>query len=169
VKPATSTIVDEREPQVEDLWSAIAHIPGFGEDQARNKTVAAQPVILKALAKITFDLLFSNRRPENGEELFADLLARLSTVDFSHDNPMWRYYQLSDEERLALSLTGLAEYLPDAGADVPEANRDVGAYQGGLMRFGAKHNDIYPILADMIRWKLKLPSRRSPEAVAEAA
>jgi hypothetical protein len=27
------------------------------------------------------------------------------------------------------------------------------------MRFGNKHNDIYPILADMIRWKLDLPNR----------
>jgi hypothetical protein len=37
------------------------------------------------------------------------------------------------------------------------------------MRFGAKHNDIYPIVGDMIRWKLGLPSRHSSEAVAEAA
>jgi hypothetical protein len=31
--------------------------------------------------------------------------------------------------------------------------------QGGFMRFGAKHNDIFPLLADMIRWQMKLPSR----------
>jgi len=29
------------------------------------------------------------------------------------------------------------------------------------MRFGAKHDDIYPILADMIRWKLDLPNRNA--------
>ena len=28
------------------------------------------------------------------------------------------------------------------------------------MRFGAKHNDIFPIIGDMIRWKLGLLSRR---------
>jgi len=33
--------------------------------------------------------------------------------------------------------------------------------QGGFMRFGAKHNDIYPILSDMIRWATGLPSRRA--------
>ena len=27
------------------------------------------------------------------------------------------------------------------------------------MRFGAKHNDIFPLLADMIRWELNFPSR----------
>ena len=37
----------------------------------------------------------------------------------------------------------------------------MGSYQGGVMRFGAKHNDIYPILGDMIRWKLDLPSRHT--------
>jgi hypothetical protein len=26
------------------------------------------------------------------------------------------------------------------------------------MRFGAKHNDIFPLLADMIRWQMKLPA-----------
>jgi hypothetical protein len=30
-----------------------------------------------------------------------------------------------------------------------------------VFRFGAKHNDIYPILGDMIRWQLKLPSRHA--------
>jgi hypothetical protein len=29
------------------------------------------------------------------------------------------------------------------------------------MRFGAKHNDIYPILGDMIRWKIGLPNRHA--------
>jgi hypothetical protein len=33
------------------------------------------------------------------------------------------------------------------------------------MRFGAKHNDIFPILADMIRWTTGLPSRRENKDV----
>ncbi|TIN25730.1 MAG: hypothetical protein E5Y19_16990 [Mesorhizobium sp.] len=170
VKSASPSVVDEREAHVEDLWRAIASIPGFGQPQARHKTVAAQPVVLKALAKITFDLLFSNRRPDNGDALFGDFLQRITAIDFSHENMMWRYYNLSDEERASPELDGLASYLPDAGETSTEANRDIGAYQGGMMRFGAKHNDIYPILADMIRWKLKLPSRRvaDPEETGQA-
>ncbi len=162
VKSATPATVDEREGQVEDLWMAISRIPGFGQSQARTRTVAAQPVVLKALAKITYDLLFSNRRPEKGEELFSRFLENINSVDFSHENPMWRYYSLSEDERNKLGLAGLEEYLPDSGDVSAEANRDVGAYQGGIMRFGAKHNDIYPLLADMVRWKLALPSRRAP-------
>ncbi len=163
VKSATPAIVDEREAHIESLWVAIAKIPGFGESQARNKTVAAQPVVLKALAKITFDLLYSNRRPNNGEELFNKFIEELNLADFSHSNPMWRYYGMSDAERDDPILEGLADYLPDGGAVSTEANRDIGAFQGDVMRFGAKHNDIYPILADMIRWKLNLPSRRAAD------
>lgn len=29
------------------------------------------------------------------------------------------------------------------------------------MRFGAKQNDIYPVIGDMIRWKLNLPNRHA--------
>ena len=36
---------------------------------------------------------------------------------------------------------------------------DIGKFQGGFMRFGAKHNDIYPILGDMLRWSLGLANR----------
>jgi hypothetical protein len=64
---------------------------------------------------------------------------------------------MTEEERAEAGLDGVAEYLPDDGGT---ANRDVGAHQGGLMRFGAKHNDIYPILSDMVRWMVRLPPRR---------
>ena len=112
---------------------------------------------MKALAKIAYDLNFNNRRPENAEELYQTFLSGISEMDFSHENPMWRYYEMSSDERAAAGLDGLAAYLPDEGGS---ANRDVGAVQGAYFRFGAKHNDIFPILADMIRWKLDLPSRR---------
>jgi hypothetical protein len=51
----------------------------------------------------------------------------------------------------------LESYLPNEEG----GNRDIGAYNevDHLLRFGAKHNDIYPILGDMIRRKLKLPNR----------
>ncbi len=162
-RTATPIVVTERQEDVARIWEAIVALPGFGEDQAKIKTVAAQPVVLKALAKLTFDLLYSNRRPDNGRELFDGLVANLEQVGFSHDNLMWRYYQLPENERSQAELAGLSTYLPDGGKDTPESNRDLGAFQGGIMRFGAKHNDIYPILADMIRWKMGLPSRHAVE------
>ncbi len=154
---ATPAVIEPRESAIMDLWSRITEIPNFGNHRAKEKTVAAQPVLLKALAKIAYDLNFSNRRPVDAEELYKRFLDGLTDVDFSHTNRMWNYYGMSEGERLDAGLRGLESYLPD---DTGGANRDIGAVQGGYVRFGAKHNDIYPILADMIRWTLKLPSRR---------
>lgn len=153
---ATPSVIEPRESVIMDLWSRITEIPNFGNHRAKEKTVAAQPVVLKALAKIAYDLKFSNRRPSNADELYKQFLDGLPEVDFSHSNPVWNYYGMTNGERLDAGLGDLAAYLPDDSG----GNRDIGSVQGGFVRFGAKHNDIYPILADMIRWLLKLPSRR---------
>lgn len=160
-RTATPLLVSERQEDIARLWEAISTLPGFGEDGAKLKTVAAQPVVLKALGKLAFDLLYSNRRPENGRALFDRLVSNLCDVEFEHANPMWRYYEMSAEERMDPTIAGLSAYLPDGGLITPESNRDLGAFQGGVMRFGAKHNDIYPILGDMIRWKMGFPNRHS--------
>ncbi len=155
ISGATPAVVEPREGTVLRLWERIIDIPHFGADRAKEHTVAAQPVVLKALAKIAYDLNFSNRKPEDAEQLYEKFLDGINTVDFSHRNPVWNYYGLSSEGRDNPNFSGLVNYLPpDDGA-----NRDVGSEQGGFMRFGAKHNDIFPLLADMIRWQMKLPSR----------
>lgn len=165
ISSATPMSVDGKQDIAYRFWTAVHAIEGFGENLARQQTVAAQPVVLKAIAKLVFDFSFSNRRPENGAELTERLLSNLTDIDFSHENPMWRYYEFSAEERQANNLASLAAYLPPEGT----GNRDIGSFQGGYMRFGAKHNDIYPIIGDMIRWKLDFPSRHSVESPAEAA
>ncbi len=157
---ATPAIIEPRVETVSQMWTAILKLDSFNEPGAKLNTVAAQPVVLKAIAKVVFDLAFSNRRPDNGDTVLDSALNRLSQVDFSHTNPMWRFYEMSEEDRIAAKIDKLGEYLPDQG-QVTEANRDLGSFQGALMRFGAKHNDIYPILADMIRWKLNLPNRHA--------
>jgi hypothetical protein len=158
VAGATPSVVEPREATILHLWSKITEIPEFGANRAREKTVAAQSVVLKALAKIAYDLNFNNRRPANGLELFEQFLERLPSVNFSHDNPLWNYYAMNDEARLAAGLENLKDHLPEV---TPGVNRDIGSLQGGFMRFGAKHNDIYPIISDMIRWATGLPSRRA--------
>jgi len=141
------------------FWRQVKMIPGFGDEQARLKTVAAQPVVLKALAKLIYDFNFSNRRPENGSELTDLLLERIEDIDFSHENVMWRYFDLESAVRDEHGLEGLKNYLPQEGA----ANKDLGSFQGGFMRFSSKHNDIIPILGDMVRWRLNLPVRKHAE------
>jgi len=156
ISGATPVMVTPKQDIAYHFWESVTQIEGFGEDRAKEKTVAAQPVVLKALAKLVYDLAFSNRRPENADEQLDVLLNGITEIDFSHENPMWNYYNLSIEERKTAQLERLADWLPEENSGV---NRDIGAVQGGFMRFGAKHNDIFPLIADMIRWKLNLPSR----------
>jgi hypothetical protein len=165
ISGATPLAVEGKQETAYRFWTAVEAIPGFGEQGAKTKTVAAQPVVLKALAKLVFDFNFSNRRPDNGEELTETLLSNLTDVDFNHQNPMWRYYEMSPTERQAKGIAGLSTYLPAEDG----SNRDIGAFQGGFMRFGAKHNDIYPIIGDMVRWRLNLPPRVKSEARAAVA
>ncbi|WBL72394.1 DNA sulfur modification protein DndB [Serratia liquefaciens] len=136
------------------FWSSVQAIDGFGQEKGKERTVALQPVVLKALAKLAFDFNFSKRKASNSDELYETLLDGISNLDFSHQNNIWQYYSLPENERESL-FPGLSEYLPDSAS----GNRDIGSMQGGVMRFGAKHNDIYPIIGDMIRYMLKLPNR----------
>jgi hypothetical protein len=150
---APPLLVEARKEVARRWWEAVVAIPHLGEPLAKHKTVAAQPVVLKAIAKLAFDFAFGRRQSDEHLNL---LLDNITDVDFSHDNPMWRFYELSDQARTNYGLGGLYTYLP---SDEDGKNRDIGSFQGGFMRFGAKHNDIYPLIGDMIRWKLGLPSR----------
>lgn len=151
INGAEPSKVDPKKPIARRFWQSVTAIPGFGEPGAKALTVAAQPVVLKAIAKLTYD--FAWGRAANPEHLEA-LLDNITDVDFGHDNPMWRFYELTDADRKKKGLEGLADCLPKT-----EGNRDIGKWQNGEMRFGAKHNDIFPIIGDMIRWKLGLPNR----------
>lgn len=161
IASATPLDVTPKMKTAHQFWEAVNAIPGFGDEQARMKTVAAQPVVLKALAKMVFDFAFSNRRPENNEDLLVRLLDGITDIDYAHKNPMWRYFEMTENQRAENGISELGQYLPTEDTEV---NRDIGKFQGGFMRFGAKHNDIYPLIGDMIRWKLQLPSRHKKVA-----
>jgi len=158
ISGATPDDVEKRKETALRFWAAVKEIPGFGQAGAKMATVAAQPVMLKALAKLTYDFAFSKRRPEGADEMLEKLLTKMPTLDLTHENPMWRFYEMTPEERAANHLEGLKEYVP---SDDEGFNRDIGKFDplAKVMRFGAKHNDIFPILGDMVRWKLDLPSR----------
>ena len=102
------------------------------------------------------------------------MLDGIPDLNLKPTNPMWRFYELNQSDRAAYGLTGLEAYLPsnqpDGNGNLP--NRDIGRFEPAdqTMRFGAKHNDIFPLLGDMIRWRLKMPSRHasmSDDAVAD--
>jgi len=153
---ATPVMVTPKQEVAYQFWETVLQISDFGEKRAKEKTAAAQPVVLKALAKLVFDFAFSNRRGANSEQQLETLFNGMTEVDFSHDNPMWRYFEFDENQRKAHGLETLKAWLPEEDTSV---NRDLGSFQGVVMRFGAKHNDIYPLIGDMIRWRLGLPSR----------
>lgn len=148
--------VKDKFPVAKQFWESVKAIDGFGEDRGKEKTVAMQPVVLKALAKLVFDFKFARKLPENANHLYHILLDGISDLDFSHNNKIWQYYEMPENERDRL-FPGLKAYLPSEET----GNRDLGGFNAGLMRFGAKHNDIFPIIGDMIRYQLRLPSRHT--------
>tara|TARA_B100000315_G_scaffold244162_1_gene268354 strand:+ start:388 stop:1749 length:1362 start_codon:yes stop_codon:yes gene_type:complete len=155
ISGATPPKVDPKKETVRRFWETVQKIPGLGVPGAKLKTAAAQPVVLKAIAKLVYYFAWGTK---SNYSYLEKLLSGIESVDFSHSNPMWKYYLLAEPERNAYGLSGLAEYLP---SDDEGYNRDIGGFdsQTGVMRFGSKHNDIFPLLGDMIRWKLSLPKR----------
>lgn len=147
---ASPAVVTHNKDYALRFWDVIGKVQNFGAPQAKMKTVAAQPVLLKSLAKLayTFGLGRSSDLPS-----LEKLLAGIPTIDFGHANPMWRFHRLSEEERSTLC-PGLAEYLPSGFVEV-------GSYddQQQVFRFSPLHNDVIPAISDMIRWTLKLPNR----------
>lgn len=156
VRSATPPVVAARQAVARDFWAKVVQIPGFSESGAKKKTVAAQPVVLKALAKLVYDFAFAQ-----DEEVYLDELLEGITnpaqLDLSHQNKLWRVYDLAPADREKM-FQGISEYLPPEGT----GNRDIGGFDPatGVMNFGAKHNDIFPVLGDLIRWQLKLPKRQ---------
>lgn len=146
------------------FWKAVQASPNFGSDRAKDKTLLAQPVMLQALAKLSYDLTVGKYADD---EAFSKLLDGISndTINFSHDNYMFRYYSLSEQDRQKYGIVGLVDYLPHFEDNVA---REVGsADANGLWHFSTRHNDIRPILGDMIRWKLGLSprERKAPKKV----
>lgn len=164
INGATPAAINAKEQYANRFWEAVAQIPNWGVPGAKKHTVAAQPAILKSIAKLAYDFAYGREQDTaNLERLFAAI--EDGEIDFSHTNRMWRYFELSAEDK--------SKYYPGlANAVTPEAagiNLDLGSYDssGGVMRFGPKHNDIQRHVGDMIRWKLDLPKRKALSKLQE--
>ncbi len=159
VNGATPTAVEPKVDIAKRFWEKVVEIPGLTEDGSKQITVAAQRVVLKALAKLVYDFAFG--KWHNVEHLNL-ILDRLPTLNYNHDNLAWRYYSLTDADKKNAKLLALDSYLP---IDNDGVNRDLGNYDTNhnIFRFGAKHNDIYPIIGDIFRWELNLPSRKKTD------
>jgi len=119
---AKSSVVSPRLEDGRAFWTAVLSLPNV---TSRKHSLAAQPAMLKAIAKCYYDLKWA--RGSGRKALPADIaetfLAALPSVDFSHSNLMWRG---------GAKTTGILH--PD-----------------GSYRFSPTHNEIVPLLAAELR------------------
>ena len=131
------------------MWEGIAKIPDFGTPQARYKTVAAQPVVLKGIARAIYECAWLDADPNAANQL----INAIPAIDFKHTNPMWRLYV----DRSAFEQdASLASYVPDQ----PPSNGFSEVDAHGYVRFRPNHADIYPIIASLVRKAAGLDTRR---------
>ena len=149
--------VEERKSLAIMFWQTVQQTPHFGSPGSRAKTILAQPVILKALAKLAFDLGYGKGGLKNEDHL-AILWKKIrnGSLDFSHSNIHWRSLTLDSAARKKAH-PGVEKYV-----HVPVGtNLDAGTYDSatGWVRFGSNHNDIYPRIGDLIRFQLGFSPR----------
>ena len=164
-KGALPNLVEERASVVSDMFRAIEGVSGFGSP---DESVINQVVVQKAVAKLVYDLSWarskSDEEREANQNALNTLLSDLEDVNFAHDNWLWRYYLLEPAQQDALRPKGrggdILKYLPkDEAGDV--AYKDLGTWDASAKKFtfSVKHNDTYPIIADLIRFRLGLSPR----------
>ncbi len=136
--------VNDREDAAWSFWEAVTKIPGIFN---RNESVAAQPALLKALARVYFELMWGRGADATVAESFLESIPR---VDFSHNNPLWNIEQLSDDE--VATYDGLSAFLPENWRE-----KSVGGKVEGIIRFGMRHNESILVLPGIIRYLAKLP------------
>lgn len=150
-------IVNYRKSGILKFWELIAKYPDMGAQGAKSKTILQQPVVLKALAKLVFDLAYGvpKIRDEEGLKTLFKALEE-QWIDFSHANPLWRALFLEPSERNQ-QYPGLAKYIYVK----PGTNLDAGTWdeKNQWCRFGSRHNDIFPRIGDLIRHELELKPR----------
>lgn len=158
-KPAK---IEERKEKAYEFWAAVGNIPYLGEPGAKLKTLAAQPVMLKAIAKLAYDFGFGRNA---NQQYFNILIDEIETFDFSHTNPVWRIFDLTPEQVDNYDLKELWDYLPNNKS----VNREIGNYseEDKTFRFSLKVNDVVPLIGDIIRWKLNLPNRNQAKIFSE--
>lgn len=161
VTGAIPLVVAKREDTVKSMWDAIESIEGFGMS---DETVVTQVVVQKAIAKLVYDFAFAKTKTDEersaNDDHLQTLLTNLDDVDFRHSNHLWRYFTIEPLGRTAAQFAGIENYL-SRNEDGGVAEKDLGVFskETGRFTFSVKHNDVYPVIADLIRFKLGLPPK----------
>ena len=118
------------------------------------------------MARLFFELAFS-KTDKNEEDLQILIKAiKSGKLDFSHKNKVWKSLFLTTSERTN-TYSGIEKYV-----HVPQGtNLDAGTFddKNNWVRFGNRHNDIYPRIGDLIRYQLGFSPRTSVTRSIEAS
>ncbi|MCW8332039.1 DNA sulfur modification protein DndB [Photobacterium sp. SDRW27] len=140
------------------FWQTVSNLEHMGQPGSKSKTVVAQALCMKGVARVVYDLSQGKKRDENALE---ELFEKLENIDFSHSNPLWRYFTLSEQERVQFGLSNFASYITDEISE-KMTKKGFSTYNDGIVRFGNQHNDFAPIMSDMIRFSLGMERRKLP-------
>ena len=133
-----------------------------GKSDAVKLTILQQPVVLKALAKLIFDLEYGVpkiRSVKDAKAVYEALERKL--IDFSHSYPLWSSLFKTTEERNR-EFPKLSEYVfvdPSIDVNFGNVHGPSPKYLNPVCFFGSRHNDIYPRIGDLIRFELNLKPR----------
>lgn len=154
-KKVSPNEVNLKESLAKKYWEIVQKIPNLGVKNSRQLTVAAQPVVLKGIAKLQNDLAKSNDK--KGLVALYDAIEN-NKLDFSHKNKHWGSLMEPNEKTRSKNFPGIENYVYVATG----TNLDAGTIdqKNGWVRYGNKHNDIYPRIGDLIRFQLKLEPRK---------
>ncbi|MDG2521351.1 DNA sulfur modification protein DndB [Caulobacter segnis] len=143
------------EDYADNFWRALSRQPGWAEAGRDRLTLLAQPTVIKGMA-------FLVRSFHNGEEArdepaahgkrdaIIDAIAN-GAVDFSHENPLWRVYLMSHEDREE-AFPGISEYITPDAVLKPYGTWDDDARR---LQLGPNTRDISRYLADLVRYQLR--------------
>ena len=123
IENARASVVGPRLDEARDFWKTVLGLSGILD---RKASLAAQPAMLKAIAKCYYDLRWARGSGRKGlaPDIAATFLAALPSVDFSLNNFTWR--------GVAGKSTGIL-------------------HADGSFRFAPTHNEIVPYLAAELR------------------
>jgi hypothetical protein len=157
VKDATpQSQIDAKLSFIRHFWEVVQQIDGFTEPNQRTKTIAGQPVVLKALAKLAYDHAYGVPKlvDEDGlRTLYRAIQSKQLT--FNHSDQFWLALFMNDDERARELGPDINNYVHVTAQTKPGEFDKL----NGWVRFGTAHNDIYPRIGDLIRWKLSLKNR----------
>lgn len=157
--------VDAKMEFIRRFWDVVQGISGIDAESQRTQTVAGQPVVLKALAKLAYDHAYGVPKlidEEGLRTLYHSILS--GKLSFSHSESLWRALFVADEERAQVyGQNEKGESINDFVHLTAQTKPGEFDALNGWVRYGTAHNDIYPRIGDLIRWKLCLKNRGAAE------